>query len=85
MRERERETEREERERRLLKEKKVDEVLNEYSAGQKISKLPLFIDSIFTRYVTISILMDEFFQKLQNNKKITSFPVEKISNSELKK
>ena len=40
----------------LVKEKKVDEVLNEYSAGQKISKLPLFIDSIFTRYVTISIL-----------------------------
>jgi hypothetical protein len=51
--------------------------LREYLAGE-LSNVPPGINTIINRYGPIALLMDDFFQKLQNESKSTSYPAAQL-------
>lgn len=51
--------------------------LREYLTGE-LSKAPPAINTIINRYAPIALLMDEFFQKLQFDRKSTPYPATQV-------
>lgn len=62
----------------LFGEEKLIEVLQEYAKGQEVNKIPNWINLVIIRDAPIAQIMNNFFQKLRNEKKETLYPQAEI-------